>query len=171
MRTKDNIERVKRLMDEVVGLGRNPADYRYDLNTWNAYRIEQTKLGSYVYILINDKKHGKEAKVDLSDFYVYRLYSYRWSQLKSNPKKDYPHTNTYDCNGKKINLLLHVLIMGAVKGKVIDHNDGDHYNASRSNLNHVTTAQNNRNRHPNLYNKVTVKPVASTQTTYVPLFA
>lgn len=160
MRISYAFDRIKSLREEVISLGRKPSDYKYDLNTQNAYRVEHTNLGDYVYILINDGKQGKEARVDLSDFYIHRLYSYRWIRQSSDPKKDYPHTNTYDRNGKKFNLLLHVLIMGSVEGKVIDHNDGDHYNASRSNLNHVTSAQNNQNRHsttrPDRYNRKAV---------------
>jgi hypothetical protein len=152
MMTKDASERIKRLKSEVLELGRNPEEYLYDLNTLNAYRIEHTKLGDYAYILINDKQLGKEVRVDLYDFYTKRLYSYRWTRSNSDPIKDYPHTNIPDGTGKKINLQLHVLVMGGVvPDKVIDHNDGDHYNASRSNLNYVTIAQNNQNRHPNLF--------------------
>lgn len=150
MMTKDAAERIKRLKEEVAASGRNPANYCYDLCAQNAYRIEKTKFGEYAYILIPHKNENscREAKVDLDCFYSLRLYSYRWIRSSSNPKKDYPHTNTYDSTGKKINLLLHILIMGGtIKGKVIDHNDGDHYNASRSNLNYVTAAQNNQNRH------------------------
>ena len=160
MRTKDDVERRNRLKAEVISLGRNPADYCYDLNTQNAYRIEHTRLGSYAYILINDKAQGKEARVDLKDFFDKRCYSFRWIRLSSDPQKDYPHTNTYDSTGKLFNLYLHVLIMGKETGMVIDHNDGDHYNASRSNLNHVTPAQNNQNRHAtsrvNRYNRTAV---------------
>lgn len=171
MRTRDAFERIKRLRDEVASFGRNPDNYKYDLNTQNAYRIEHTKLGSYAYILINDGKHGKEARVDLSDFYIKRLYSYRWVRSSSDPKKDYPHTNTYDCNGKLVNLFLHVLIMDKPLDpkKVIDHHDGDHYNASQSNLRVVTTAQNNQNRHPS--NKVSKVSRKSVLAEYVPLFA
>lgn len=145
--TNDAIERIKKLTEEVKRLGRDPKDYCYNFGALNAYRIEHTKLGSFVYILINDKQSGKEARVDLDCFYTLRLYSYRWCRNHSDPAKDYPHTNIPDSNGKKFNLMLHTLIMGTIPGKVIDHNDGDHYNASRSNLNHVTTAQNNQNRH------------------------
>ena len=169
MSTKDTIERIKRLKTEVASLGRNPADYCYDQNTLNAYRIEHTKLGSYAYILINDKDQGKEAKVDLADFYTKRCYSYRWTRSNTKPTADYPHTNIPDSTGKKFNLQLHVLIMGNVEGKVIDHNDGDHYNASRSNLNHVTTAQNNQNRHPKLKVRTPLQKKVSSE--YVPLFA
>ena len=59
MRVSYSYERIKDLKAEVVYLSRNPADYRYDLNTQNAYRIEHTKFGSYAYILINDGKCGK----------------------------------------------------------------------------------------------------------------
>lgn len=169
MMTKDTAERIKRLKDEVRVLGRNPNDYCYDLNTQNAYRIEHTKLGSYAFMLINDKAGGIEARVDLDDFYTLRLYSYRWVRSHSDPRKDYPHTNIPDRTGKKFNLQLHALIMNAVPGKVIDHNDGDHYNASRSNLNHVTIAQNNRNRHPRLI--LNRKSPKVTRTEYVSLFA
>jgi hypothetical protein len=169
MMNKDTAERIKRLKDEVRKLGRNPKDYYYDWGAQNAYRIEHTKLGSYAYILINDKKHGIEAKVDLDCFYTYRLYSYRWIRSSSNHKKDYPHTNIPDRNGKLTNLLLHVLVMGTVEGKVIDHNDGNHYNASRSNLNHVTTAQNNQNRHT--ISDVDRKQLRNIQSEYVSLFA
>lgn len=166
--TKDAAERIKRLKKEVAACGLNPNDYRYDLNTCNAYRVEKTRLGAYVYIVVPHKNENsyREARVDLDCFYTLRLYSYRWIRSSSNPKKDYPHINTYDSNGKKVNLLLHILIMGGtVAGKVIDHNDGDHYNASRSNLNYVTTAQNNQNRHSkSLYEKRKV----SAQ--YIPLF-
>ena len=169
MMTKDNAERIKRLKAEVSSFGRNQKDYCYDLNTQNAYRIEHTKLGSYAYILVNDFDQGKEVKVDLDDFYTYRLYSYRWNRSHSDPQHDYPHTNVPNRTGKKTNLQLHALILGTVVGKVIDHNDGDHYNASRSNLNHVTTAQNNQNRHPRYTKaKTTTRPMPSE---YVPLFA
>lgn len=164
--TKDSAERIKRLKAEVVALGRNPKDYRYDLGTQNAYRIERTKLGSFVYMLINDKENGKEARVDLKYFYEKRCYSFRWNRSSTDPRYDYPHTNIPDSNGKPFNLHLHVLIMGAEKGMVIDHNDGDHYNASRSNLNHVTTAQNNQNRHSNLASSKRKVPIQ-----YVSLFA
>jgi hypothetical protein len=87
--------------------------------------------------------------------------------MSSNPKKDYPHTNTWDSTGKLVNLMLHVLIMESEEGLVIDHNDGDHYNASRSNLNHVTLAQNNQNRHP----RVKYGTAASAASQYVSLFA
>lgn len=168
MRTRDDVERRRRLEAEVVRLGRNPADYCYDLNTQNAYRIEHTKLGSYAYMLINDKLHGKEARVDLKDFYDRRCFSYRWVRLNSDPQKDYPHTNTYDSTGKLVNLSLHALIMGKESGMVIDHNDGDHYNASRSNLNHVTVAQNNQNRHSNTRANRYARKIVSSE--YVPLF-
>ena len=164
------MSRIKKLKEEVLKLGRDPKDYCYDYCARNAYRIEHSKLGSYAYILINDKAGGKEAKVDLDCFYTLRLYSYRWIRSSSDPQKDYPHTNIPDSVGKLTNVYLHHLVMGTVPGKVIDHNDGDHYNASRSNQNHVTTAQNNQNRHPvsamnYVYNRkkdVTLK--------YVPLF-
>lgn len=162
------MSRIKKLKEEVSKLGRNPKDYQYEHCARNAYRIEHTKLGSYAYILINDEAGGKEARVDLDSFYTLRLYSYRWSRSHSDPKRDYPHTNIPDSTGKKFNLQLHTLIMGTLPGKVIDHNDGDHYNASRSNLNHVTTAQNNQNRHPV---RTAKKYSNNMHNNYVPLFA
>ena len=168
---KDTAERIKKLKEEVRQLGRDPKDYCYDFGTQNAYRVEHTKLGSYAYVLINDKRCGREAKADLADFYTLRLYSYRWYRSNSDPAKDYPHTNIPDSTGKKFNLMLHTLIMGTVPGKVIDHNDGDHYNASRSNLNHVTTAQNNQNRHDSSALYKLYKKEKNVTATYVPLFS
>lgn len=164
------MSRIKKLKEEVSKLGRDPKDYCYDFGAQNAYRIEHTKLGSYAYILINDKACGKEAKVDLDCFYTLRLYSYRWHRSHSNPRTDYPHTNIPDSTGKKFNLQLHALIMGTVPGKVIDHNDGDHYNASRSNLNHVTTAQNNQNRHTSSALYKLYKKEKNVTAAYIPLF-
>ena len=167
--TRDTAERLKRLKAEVQTLGRDPKDYCYDFGALNAYRVERTKFGSYAYILINDKQQGKEARVNLADFYTLRLFSYRWHRSHSDPLNDYPHTNVPDSTGKKVNLMLHTLIMGTAHEQVIDHIDGDHYNASRSNLHHVTLAQNNQNRHPSSVTRHK-RPSTST-TTYVSLFA
>ena len=59
---------------------------------------------------------------------------------------------------------------GSVPDKVIDHNDGDHYNDSRSNLNYVTIAQNNQNRHPKLFVTPRSK-LKNARTEYVSLLA
>jgi hypothetical protein len=167
---KDTAERIKRQKQEVLSLGRNPKDYRYDLDTKNPYRIEHTRFGSSAYILVNDGEQGKEAVVDLDVFYTKRCYSFHWTRLSSDPTKDYPHTNTYDCTGKKINLSLHALVMGTEDGKVIDHINGDHYDCRSWNLRRGTIAQNNQNRHPRHKVIRATRKVKSTDAHYVPLF-
>ena len=152
MRTKADIARVEQLQAEVKQAGLDPKDYKYDNNAQNAYRVERTGYGDFAYILISHKDRClcREIKVDLEDFYVLRLFSYRWCHSSSNMTKSYPHTTVCDETGRKKNQYLHSLIMRGIvmsSKKVIDHNDGDHYNASKSNLNIVTTAQNNQNRH------------------------
>lgn len=163
-------ERSRCLRSEVASFGYHPQDYQYGYGALNAYREENTKWGSYIYILINN---GKEARVDRADFFKRRLYSYRWIALSSDPKKDYPHTNTWNDEGTLVNVLLHVLIMGGTEtGRVIDHNDGNHYNASRSNLNYVTTAQNNQNRQTKRKgDKATYKVSSAAIAVYTPLFS
>ena len=142
-----NSERVAMLMAEVKRLGLNPQDYEYGYGALNAWRRVTTKYGDYIKILIPLVDGYREATVDFIDFLGYRMYTYRWCASHSDPKKAYPHTNIYNERNVYVNLMMHELIMGKVAGKVIDHNDGDHFNNSRSNLNHVTTAQNNCNRH------------------------
>ena len=100
--------------------------------------------GESVYILVNN---GREIKVDRYDFFDLCLYRYHWHSSSTNPAQDYPITNLPDYNGKLMRLGIHQLIAGKKPGLVIDHIDGDHYNASRWNLRHGTTRKNNSNRH------------------------
>lgn len=137
---KETAERIKRLKQEVKDLGRNPNDYRYDQGAENAWRRD----GSWVRILCSN---NKEALVDWNDFVAGKLYADRWSPLSSDPLKDYPHTNILCLEDKSKQLSLHQAIMGSIADRVIDHINGDHYDCRRSNLRHVTTKQNNQNRH------------------------
>lgn len=106
----------------------------------NPWRTE----GEHVYILINN---GREAIVDKYDFFDLRIYSYHWHSSSTNPAQDYPITNLPDYSGRLTRLGLHQLIAGKKPGLVIDHMDGDHYNASRWNLRHGSIRKNNTNRH------------------------
>lgn len=122
--------RVKELREEVCRLGRNPKDYRYDLDARRPYRID----GDKVYILINDKKSGLEIQVDKADFYEKFLAEKHWTRLNSNPTKDYPHVNVHNAKGILVNLLAVRLILGDTIGYKVTYLDGNHYNLSRSNL-------------------------------------
>ena len=156
---KDTAEQIKRLQQTVIDLGRNPKDYRYDRDAHNPWRRE----GPWVYILCSN---NKEAIVDWSDFVKYRLNTITWGPLSSDPKKDYPHATVLGLDDKSQQLSLHQAIMGYVADRVIDHINGDRYDCRRSNLRHVTTAQNNQNRHTHIPSRK--KPVSSE---YVSLFA
>ena len=159
MMTKDNAEKIKRLKQMVINLGRNPKDYRYDWDAHNPWRRE----GPWVYILCSN---NREAIVDWSDFVERKLNTTTWGPLSSDPKKDYPHATILGLEDKGQQLSLHQAIMGSVADRVIDHINGDHYDCRRSNLRHVTTAQNNQNRHPHLY-----KRNKTERTEYVPLLS
>jgi hypothetical protein len=113
----------------------------------NPYRI----IGDTTYILLNT---GNVAVVNTLDFWRLRLYSYSWGSSSTDPRKEYVRANTYDSTGHYIRVDMHQLIMGKQESFVIDHINGDHHNNKRSNLVHVTTAENNRNRH-----KVMPKPL------------
>lgn len=159
---KDTAERIKRLKQEVKDLGRNPKDYRYDHGAKNAWRRD----GSWVRILC---PNNREALVDWSDFVNGKLYADRWGPLNSDPLLDYPHTTALSLEDKSKQLCLHQAIMGSITDRVIDHINGDHYDCRRSNLRHVTTKQNNQNRHPrSTIRRNCIKPI---QSEYVPLLA
>ena len=109
----------------------------------NPYRI----IGETTYILVNT---GYVTAVNTIDFWNLRLYSYQWGSSSTDPRSEYIRTNTYDSTGHYIRIDLQVLIMGKLDGYVVDHIDGDRYNNKRSNLHHVTKAENARNRHKTL---------------------
>ena len=157
---KDTAERIKRLKQEVLDLGRSPKDYRYDYGALNAWR----RSGAWVYILIPT---NREAIVNWTDFIEHELYTKRWTNSSSNPLLDYPHTNVPSLDDKPKKLYLHHAVLGSKAGCVVDHINGDHYDCRSWNLRHGTTEQNNQNRHPRQNtNKVVYK---SARAEYVPL--
>jgi hypothetical protein len=83
---------------------------------------------------------GKFAIVDADDYDW--LNRYKWCVAK----KRHIFYAARRTNGEKISM--HRVIMGATKGLLIDHKDGDGLNNRKSNLRLCTIAQNNRNSRP-----------------------
>jgi hypothetical protein len=82
---------------------------------------------------------GRSTIVDISD--VDRVRDYPW----------YANTNGYVvashyANGKKVNVYLHRLVLGAGPRQIIDHADRDRRNNRKANLRFCTVSQNCSNR-------------------------
>jgi hypothetical protein len=85
---------------------------------------------------------GKVAWVDPEDFR--RVIKIKWHASKYRGEKMYAKTHA-TVDGKKTTMFLHRFIMGASKGQLVDHKDGDGFNNSRSNLRLATNTQNLQN--------------------------
>jgi len=80
----------------------------------------------------------KFALVDDDDYDF--LNQFKWSAAKT-----YKTFYAVKRNGKKM-ISMHNMIMGTIKGKIIDHIDGDGLNNVRKNLRHATHSENMQNR-------------------------
>lgn len=89
------------------------------------------------------------AHVDAVDYE--RVAHRRWQRWTSTTGIHYARCNVWDRTGKCRTLLMHVEIIGKLEGLVIDHKDRDGLNNRRSNLRHVTHAENCRNRDRSKY--------------------
>ena len=84
---------------------------------------------------------GDFAFVDDDDYE--RASMHNWCMHKS---VKYPYTNINIGKGRSKRLFLHRFIMNAKKGQIIDHVDGNVFNASKQNLRFCTKGQNSQNR-------------------------
>lgn len=90
---------------------------------------------------------GKFAIIDEADFGL--VGNTKWS-ITNGGGYEYAHTSL-GIDGKRVCVRLHRMIMGAKKGEVVDHVNGNTLDNRRVNLRICTRAQNARNRHrPNM---------------------
>lgn len=87
-------------------------------------------------------KGGAQAKVDAADYEA--LSGRKWHLLGGQ----YARSTMVDQSGKTRTVLMHRLIVGAQKGQLVDHINGDGLDNRRSNLRIATAAGNARNAAP-----------------------
>jgi hypothetical protein len=108
-------------------------------------------------INISTPKHPNTfALVNDEDFKS--LNAHKWYANEKREGKLYACRST-NSNGKETGLLMHVEIMGTIKGKEVDHRSGDTLDNQRKNLRHCTNAENQINRGPQRNNKSGYKGV------------
>lgn len=105
-------------------------------------------------------KSGLFVIVDASD--AGRVLGRTWNISRAKARPDYVVTSTWDASAKKSgNLYLHRYIIGAPKGAIVDHIDGDTMNNTRANLRIATHQQNmansRRRRHNSGYKGVQLR--------------
>jgi len=74
------------------------------------------------------------------------LIKFKWHTCKRTDNLAYAVTTTYP-NGNKKELRMHRVILGATKGQIVDHIDGDSLNNQRSNLRICSQMENMQNLH------------------------
>lgn len=85
--------------------------------------------------------NGKTVLVDDDARHLFSKYTWRY---EARTRKHYVCASTTK-NGKRISLYLHRMVLGASKGEIVDHINGDTLDNRRCNLRMVTTRQNNLN--------------------------
>lgn len=88
---------------------------------------------------------GMFALVDDEDFEKLRNFSWFYTMAKDE-RTGYASRKFKDENGKRVNFRMHREILGAEKGTVIDHIDGNGLNNQKSNLRICSAIQNSWNR-------------------------
>jgi hypothetical protein len=90
---------------------------------------------------------GKVALVDDSDFDF--LSQWKWSALRAGKLREKFYavrmTKKGEVEGKSRMILMHRLLSGAPKGRVVDHRDNDGLNNQRKNIRVCTQADNSLN--------------------------
>ncbi len=88
---------------------------------------------------------GKIAQIDAED--ADRVLGMKWHFAKwSGSGKGYASHSAWGPDGKMTQTMLHRFVLGAVKGDVVDHINGDPLDCRKSNLRKTTHSVNSHNR-------------------------
>jgi len=87
---------------------------------------------------------NKFTLVDDKDYVV--LNKYKWTASRQRPTGTFYALRGIYRDNKWTTLSMHLMILGNVEGKEIDHRDRDGLNNQRHNLRHCTNTENQRNR-------------------------
>lgn len=90
-------------------------------------------------------RRGEFAKIDDEDFDL--VSKYKWYANK-NGRTKYAKSTTRNNNVQTIVLMHRLVFQGEIKGKQIDHIDGDGLNNQKSNLRICSYSENQMNRKP-----------------------
>lgn len=100
------------------------------------------------YVELADSK-GRKFKIDIDDYEKVQSFKYLWyvatSYKKNKTKKSYVYSSSGPNN---IRTALHRFIIGAQKGQIVDHINGNTMDNRKSNLRFVSLSENARNRRP-----------------------
>ncbi len=86
---------------------------------------------------------GEISLIDDEDFEEVSRYKWRINRKKNSC---YARTNATDCNGKKITLFIHQLVMNSKPGDQVDHKDHNGLNNQKYNLRFCTYSENQQNK-------------------------
>lgn len=109
-------------------------------------------------LLIKSKKYGERTVyIDDEDYDLVKNHVWRLLH-QPDSKTEYAMTNIKK-NRPIVTIRMHILIMGARQGMVIDHIDGDGLNNRKRNLRFCTQAQNTQNSRMQISNTTGYKGV------------
>ena len=86
---------------------------------------------------------GMFARIDEADAHLVR--GYRWRADRPNGKRFYAVAEGPRVGGRRAQISMHRLLLGAAAGVLVDHADGDGLNNCRSNIRLCNYSQNNAN--------------------------
>jgi len=113
-----------------------------------------------VFIYLELSNSERKAVIDAEDFLL--IKGKKWSICTCNGIQ-YITSYSYE-NNKKTSILLHRLIVGAVKGQIVDHKNHDTFDNRKTNLRFCSHGQNMANRKMSKANKLGVRGVTYDKT-------
>lgn len=88
---------------------------------------------------------GMTTVIDAADEHLVRGYTWFAKPSGGKGRQTFYAANVRRVNGRNTTVYLHRLIVGAQRGQIVDHRDGDTLNNTRANLRIGTQAQNMAN--------------------------